>query len=472
MESNDTTTPFVNPPNEQRDGFIEGISRHYPLSEEMIARYEDQWDWDSLIINEDLPWDEELITRFEDRWDWEQLSEKEALPWSEELIARYEDRWDWEKLSENEALPWSEELIARYEDRWDWGSNDIIKDGLSGNASLPWSEELIARFEDRWEWEDLSFNRGLPWSEELIARFESQWNWSRLPSEALTRLTPDHIRQIMSNEQPEKQSEQKKQSEQTDPASGHSHSGHSQKLEDAEVETASRFSLEPEALAQKRLEVSVQIMASAAHYIAGKGGLSDPERERASSPPVSTSELNDLLLKGNPEPEDVVRSVTESASGDALQEQLSEALETVEADSVDMDAIDTLFEDAEALNGFLPLVVNARGTEEEERAAMTELIEQHDLDVEVEAHEDNDSLYEAFSEAADEKFGSPFHGELAHALIGYLVYVGYDPSEGELPEDREDAIEEVARASGMEFTEILSAMMSAELKADLQSGSF
>jgi hypothetical protein len=123
MESNDTTTPFVNPPNEQRGGFIEGISHRYPFSEEMIARYEDQWDWNRLSRNGSLPWSEELIARFENHWDWEELSWNEALPWSEELIARYEDRWEWEghgSLSTNEALPWSEELIARFESQWDW----------------------------------------------------------------------------------------------------------------------------------------------------------------------------------------------------------------------------------------------------------------------------------------------------------------------------------------------------------------
>ena len=92
MESKDTTTPFANPPNEQRDGFIERISCHYPLSEEMIARYEDQWDWEQLSENEALPWDEELIERFEDHWSWDGgrffsdgigLGSNGALPWSE-----------------------------------------------------------------------------------------------------------------------------------------------------------------------------------------------------------------------------------------------------------------------------------------------------------------------------------------------------------------------------------------------------
>ena len=64
--------------------------------------------------------------QYSDIWDFKALSRNKALPWSEELIARYENKWDWEGedegegLSQNEALPWSKELIVRYEDRWDW----------------------------------------------------------------------------------------------------------------------------------------------------------------------------------------------------------------------------------------------------------------------------------------------------------------------------------------------------------------
>ena len=120
------STPYASLSEEQRDKFIEGVSRHFPLTGKMV----------------------------------EQCS----------------DTCGFEALSQNEVLYWSEDLIARFENRWAW-------DGIYLNT-----------------------NEALPWSKELIARFESRWNWSRLPSEALTRLTPDHIRQIMSNEQPEKQS--------------------------------------------------------------------------------------------------------------------------------------------------------------------------------------------------------------------------------------------------------------------------
>ncbi|HNJ87148.1 MAG TPA: hypothetical protein PKU92_11240, partial [Agitococcus sp.] len=66
---------------------------------------------------------------------------------SDELIAKYEDKWDWKWLSWNEALPWSLEFFERFEDKWDWWGLSI-----NSNKALPWSLELIERFEDEWHW--------------------------------------------------------------------------------------------------------------------------------------------------------------------------------------------------------------------------------------------------------------------------------------------------------------------------------
>ncbi len=77
---------------------IEGLSRAYPLTSELLRRYEEWWDWGLL-------------------------SENEALPWSQALIERYEGRWNWEWLSGNGALPWSQALIERFEERWNWGGD-------------------------------------------------------------------------------------------------------------------------------------------------------------------------------------------------------------------------------------------------------------------------------------------------------------------------------------------------------------
>ena len=52
------------------DDFIRGLSRWFPIDEDLLERYEDRWDWCALSCNRGLPWSAELIVRYEDRWDW------------------------------------------------------------------------------------------------------------------------------------------------------------------------------------------------------------------------------------------------------------------------------------------------------------------------------------------------------------------------------------------------------------------
>ena len=104
---------------------------------------------------------------------------------SERLIERYKDKWDWRCLSQNESLPLSESLLERYADKWEWGVSDTngwqaaTYNGLSLNKSLPWSEALIERYKDKWNWGEfgLSSNKSLPWSELLIERYADKWEW-------------------------------------------------------------------------------------------------------------------------------------------------------------------------------------------------------------------------------------------------------------------------------------------------------
>ncbi|WP_295449618.1 hypothetical protein [uncultured Thiodictyon sp.] len=211
-----------------REIFINAVSNYYPLSEGLIEKYRDRWDWARLSVNkriawtstlieryvdqwnwgahglslndgvpwtetlierhfyrwhwgffglsmgDHLPWTATLIERYTDRWDWKVLSNNDSLPWTDGLIARYAGRWDFEMLSANKGLPWTRSLIDRYADRWGW------KSFLSSNESLPWSEALIEHYKARWGWPALSRNKALPWSLELIKRYSDRWDWRGL----------------------------------------------------------------------------------------------------------------------------------------------------------------------------------------------------------------------------------------------------------------------------------------------------
>jgi hypothetical protein len=115
------------------------------------------------------------------------LSFDERIPWTEELIARYENRWDWGNLSLNRSLPWSEKLIDKYLDRWDFGTMNEDEHGeksytvgSSWNSGLPWSLNLIKKYESRWDWISLTYSENIPWSLDILKEFEERWVWDQI----------------------------------------------------------------------------------------------------------------------------------------------------------------------------------------------------------------------------------------------------------------------------------------------------
>ena len=176
------------------------LSKHHPLSENLLKKYKDKWDWHCLGSNTGLPWSIDLIDKYKGWYGWGNLSENTGLSWTRELIEKYEDRWDWYCLSGNIGLPWSIDLIDKYYFEWNWDalssnkglpwSIDLIAeyyhkwawDALSSNKYLPWSIDLIEIFKDKWYWEDLSSNIGLPWTIDLIETYKNKWNWGCLSS--------------------------------------------------------------------------------------------------------------------------------------------------------------------------------------------------------------------------------------------------------------------------------------------------
>jgi hypothetical protein len=167
-----------NPPDDwleylPRSSYSGGLSSNegLPWSERLIDRFQHRWHWDWLSLNNALPRSIDLINRFSERWNWALLSYNH--PWTIEVIERFSDRWSWVNLSHSQGLPWSEQFIDQFSDAWDW-------DALSRNPSLPWSEKFIDRYASRWDWEALSRNSGLPWSIELLNKYASRWDWDGL----------------------------------------------------------------------------------------------------------------------------------------------------------------------------------------------------------------------------------------------------------------------------------------------------
>jgi len=220
-EADNNTKSITNLAVKHPDFFIKIIESHYPLSEELIGKYQEKWNFSYMSENENISWSIELIEKYKskigtidvglyepilmtgmaDRWDWTKLSKNKSLPWSNTFIEKYEKKWAskmWNGykyikaddnyffgLSMNENIPWSIELIEKYKERWNWGqwdSDNYYIKGLSDNQGIPWSIELILKFIEKWDWNRLSMNKTFPWSIELIKTFLDKWNWNYLSS--------------------------------------------------------------------------------------------------------------------------------------------------------------------------------------------------------------------------------------------------------------------------------------------------
>ncbi len=129
-----------------------------------MEQYHHERFWNSLSASKHMPWSMDLLARFQDRWDWRGhwdgvttiygLSANPALPWSKELLARFEDHWDWRYLSDSMGanIPWLLEVLERYRDRWDWGILVARKDILDLVPKLnrqEIEEVMLHHFPDR-----------------------------------------------------------------------------------------------------------------------------------------------------------------------------------------------------------------------------------------------------------------------------------------------------------------------------------
>ncbi|TDD93736.1 hypothetical protein [Flavobacterium cellulosilyticum] len=162
-------------------------------TEELIERFDDKLLFDSILnedeiykaelygdsicglsSNKNVRLSEKLIEKYINRWNWSKLSENKNLPWSVDFFEKHIERWDWNNLSGNNNLPFTEVIISTYEERWTWIENtersfydDYCYD-LSSNEHLPWSESFIDKYAERWNWINLFYNKGINWSVKLL----------------------------------------------------------------------------------------------------------------------------------------------------------------------------------------------------------------------------------------------------------------------------------------------------------------
>ncbi|PSQ95076.1 MAG: hypothetical protein BRD55_11135 [Bacteroidetes bacterium SW_9_63_38] len=248
-------------------------------------------------------------------------------------------------------------------------------------------------------------------------------------------------------------------------------------MADPEQDTATdaEFPDESSTLARERLDLTVRSMALVAHYVGGIDGTFDAdEHEEAADPLVLNANLHSLLYDGNPDDDASIQAVADRLSDDTLRAELEDAIKAVDgtlSNEALMDRMKALSAQAEELNGYLPLEEIRGRTDDEYRRAIREHVERYELDVEVDAYDDVEALYDAFDDALDdEATGEPFRMNLAYALVHYGTYIGYASgrlfSSSPYSSQEEEAVTDVGIVYGLPAFDLMTAKMQAEMGAD------
>lgn len=199
---------------------IEDITLSYPLSESLIEKYRDVFNWDLLLANEKIHWDFEFLAAqisylrskqntnrifhlpddpnpahlpcSEDLYflfnpttpDFYHFSRNSCVAWNTQLLERYKDRWYWEDLSFNEGIPFTESLISQFLHDWDW-------DALSSNTGIAFSLSLLEQFDSYWLKNALSMNPAFHSQFELLDRYQTELDWWYISSSSPLMHSPE-----------------------------------------------------------------------------------------------------------------------------------------------------------------------------------------------------------------------------------------------------------------------------------------
>lgn len=182
-------------------------NRNLYLSEYLIDKYADKWNFDYLsrkgsILSmeedrsENILFTDYLIEKYADKWNFKELSKSLNLRITTRIIEKYIDKWDWQYLVLNTAVKIEFSTIEKVKDILDWGYVRIL-------PYLHWTEELIDRYIDYIFYDissssgrrlenDYSFtkfckninhtsyfesNKNVEWTPILIDKYKDKWAW-------------------------------------------------------------------------------------------------------------------------------------------------------------------------------------------------------------------------------------------------------------------------------------------------------
>ena len=152
--------------------------RKYASSIDLIRKFQDKVDWESISINQKLS--EDFIREFKDRVDWYWISMHQKL--SEDFIKEFQDKVNWDCISIYQKL--SEKFIREFQNRVKWKYISMCQ---------VLSESFIREFKDKVDWHHISMYQIL--SESFIKEFnlkiDRTTNWNYVSNDVKLKAIKD-----------------------------------------------------------------------------------------------------------------------------------------------------------------------------------------------------------------------------------------------------------------------------------------
>lgn len=111
------------------------------LSMEMIEKFQDKLDWETLSQNRNILWTTAGIAKFAGKINWSDFSQYcNANILTEENLHKFKEKWNWKTLSSRDEIYNNRTLLDKFVDMMDWA--DIID-----NWDIERAEEFIERYQ-------------------------------------------------------------------------------------------------------------------------------------------------------------------------------------------------------------------------------------------------------------------------------------------------------------------------------------
>lgn len=111
------------------------------LSIEMIEKFQDKLDWETLSQNRNILWTATGIAKFAGKINWSDFSQYcNVNILTDENLNKFKEKWNWKNLSARDEIYNNWKLLDKFVDMMDWA--DIID-----NWDIEHAEEFVERYQ-------------------------------------------------------------------------------------------------------------------------------------------------------------------------------------------------------------------------------------------------------------------------------------------------------------------------------------